>query len=277
MMEVKIVDRNFAHAYLFGNGDLKMSAKEMQWYRGNDARDICFFTDMTLGEVNNFQLPRSRINVAWLLEPPSVALQTYNWIKSNYEFFDYVLTYNKELLSISPKFKWYPHGGCWIYPKDWKVHRKSKDVSMIASNKNFTAGHRLRHDVMNRLGSNIDLVCGRGHKPFEYKLDVLKDYRYSIVIENGRYETYFTEKLIDCFMTGTVPIYWGCSLKGLFEEGGILYFETIDELQEILRKIREGEIDYDKMLCSVYYNVKVAERYAITENWIYENFIKRIV
>jgi hypothetical protein len=32
---------------------------------------------------------------------------------------------------------------------------------------------------------------------------------FSFAIENCRQPYYMTEKLIDCFITGTVPIYWG--------------------------------------------------------------------
>ena len=39
-MNIKIKDKNFAHADLVGNGNLKISAENLQWYRGNEIRDI---------------------------------------------------------------------------------------------------------------------------------------------------------------------------------------------------------------------------------------------
>ena len=39
------------------------------------------------------------------------------------------------------------------------------------------------------------------------KEDGLCDYMFSVAIENGEYETYFTEKILDCFATGTIPVY----------------------------------------------------------------------
>jgi hypothetical protein len=33
---------------------------------------------------------------------------------------------------------------------------------------------------------------------------------YSIVVESSSEPNYFTEKLIDCLVTKTIPIYWGC-------------------------------------------------------------------
>jgi hypothetical protein len=67
----------------------------------------------------------------------------------------------------------------------------------------------LRHQSVLKFKDKMDLY-GRGYNPVEYKLKCLKDYAFSLTIENTKKDYYFTEKLIDCFMTGTVPIYWGC-------------------------------------------------------------------
>ncbi|MDB2522374.1 glycosyltransferase family 10 [Planktomarina temperata] len=42
------------------------------------------------------------------------------------------------------------------------------------------------------------------------KLESLRDYRFHIAIENSSYDGYFTEKITDCFLAGTYPIYYGC-------------------------------------------------------------------
>lgn len=42
------------------------------------------------------------------------------------------------------------------------------------------------------------------------KKDALIDYKYSIAIENSREKNYITEKFIDCFLCGSIPIYYGC-------------------------------------------------------------------
>ena len=36
---------------------------------------------------------------------------------------------------------------------------------------------------------------------------------FSVCIENDVYDTYFTEKILDCFATGTIPIYKGTKNK----------------------------------------------------------------
>ena len=56
----------------------------------------------------------------------------------------------------------------------------------------------------------IDLF-GRGINDFEDKWDVLAPYKYNICIENTKQDDYFTEKINDCFLSFTFPIYYGCN------------------------------------------------------------------
>lgn len=276
-MKIKIIDSAFAHANCCANGNLGLEPTYFDWFRGPESQEICFFSDGSLTQVDNPANPFCKTNVAMLIEPPSVNPTAYQWIRENHLLFDYVLTHNQDLLSISNGFVWFPHGGCWIHQDDHAVYPKNNLVSIIASDKKCTEGHLLRHETISSLRDKIDFICGRGYQPIDYKLDGLKDYRYSIVIENGRFETYFSEKLIDCFVTGTVPIYWGCSLKGLFDEDGVLYFSNMEELSNILTQIRNGEIVYDDMKLAVEKNFETAKEYTITEDWIFKNFIEELL
>lgn len=99
---------------------------------------------------------------------------------------------------------------------------------MIYSEKTSTVGHKLRHKIAKEF-PQVDLY-GRGSPaPINLKEEALVDYRFSIVIENSRIDNYFTEKLVDCFLTGTVPIYWGCpNIGDYFEEGGVISLITVD-------------------------------------------------
>lgn len=100
---------------------------------------------------------------------------------------------------------------------------KEKLISVITSNKAFTKGHldRLRfvEKLQNYYGDRID-VFGRGHRGFSDKWDVLSPYKYHIAIENTSSRYYWTEKLSDCYLTSTYPIYYGCTNVGdYFPEG----------------------------------------------------------
>ena len=46
---------------------------------------------------------------------------------------------------------------------------------------------------------------------------------FHVCIENVRQENYFSEKLLDCFLTRTIPIYWGCpNIDSYFDVRGMI-------------------------------------------------------
>ena len=83
---------------------------------------------------------------------------------------------------------------------------------------------------------------------------------FSIVIENCKEDYYFTEKLIDCFLTGTVPIYYGCpSIAKFFNEKGILSFSNPKECFDIITTLTKEK--YDEMLPFIKENFEKAQGY----------------
>ena len=98
----------------------------------------------------------------------------------------------------------------WVTDTDTACKvKKTKTCSLIASNKQNLEGHRLRHRIANWLKTEmpeVDLL-GRAYKPIELKEHGLAAYHYSIIIENNQEREYFTEKLLDCMLCNTMPIY----------------------------------------------------------------------
>lgn len=91
---------------------------------------------------------------------------------------------------------------------------KTKLISVITSNKAFTKGHLERiafvEKLKQRYGDKIDFF-GRGYRNFDDKWDVLAPYKYHISLENSSQKHYWTEKISDCFLAETYPIYYGCT------------------------------------------------------------------
>ena len=68
------------------------------------------------------------------------------------------------------------------------------------------------------------------------------------------------EKLIDSFLTGTVPIFWGCpSIGKFFNTEGMLIFNTFEECIELLKKITKEM--YLEMLPHIEDNFERAKKY----------------
>ncbi len=124
---------------------------------------------------------------------------------------------------------------------------KTKLLSVITSNKAFTQGHidRIRFvaALKQHFQDRID-IYGRGFRDFDDKWDVLAPYRYHIAIENCSDPYYWTEKLADCYLTETFPIYYGCrNADNYFPDNA---FQNIDIRQpklaiEIIERIIEAD------------------------------------
>ena len=227
-----------------------------------------FLTDNELVKVSKLNSVEKK--VAWILEPRAIHPHVYDWISQNNRLFDYVLTFDKELLDRGENFLFYPHGRCWIKNLTFDPENKTKDISLIASTKAHTEGHRLRHEVAKRFGDKIDLF-GSAYKFVENKEEALQQYRFSIIIENSIADYYWTEKIVDSFATLTIPVFWGTkTIDRFFNKDGIIQFETLDELEEIIPTLTKEK--YDSMLEDAYDNYDYIQDYLIPEDWIYKNY-----
>lgn len=275
MHKIRIYDTQFAHGTALGSGDLKIHPREFFWTRQNDSTrpDIAIITESCFHEIDSIQ---AKHKVGLIIEPQSIETEPYQRAR-NAQFvnkFDFIFTHSQSLIDTNPeKFKFYPFMGCWIEHADRKVHEKTRMTSIIASSKTQTFGHKLRHEAVSRFRNKMS-VYGRGYRAVDYKLEALGPYRYSVVIENEKSPTWFTEKLCDCFATGTVPIYWGATSIGkYFDERGIIQFNTVEELGGILDSLSVE--DYESRMDAIKNNLAKNEEHGfLPDNCIFAELQK---
>lgn len=151
-----------------------------------------------------------------------------------------IFTSDQRLLSKSACFEAAPNGSTlpWIKPIP-ALFGKTRLLSIVASRKEQTEGHRLRDEVIRKY-QPLD-VFGQGRREIRDKKDALWPYYFSVAVENASYPGYFTEKITDCFAAKTVPIYWGDPEIGRnFNEQGILWFKETqreDLTTDLYRKL----------------------------------------
>jgi hypothetical protein len=156
-----------------------------------------------------------------------------------------------------------PLGGAWVKP-NFRDAKKTKVCSLIASQKCLLPGQRLRHAIAES-GKNIDLF-GHRYQHIKDKSTALDDYAFSVVIENVQTSGYFTEKLIDCILRKTVPVYWGDPQVSFhFDKDGILELSEIDDLS--LQR-------YDSLVKIVNHNFEVALSLKSTDDNIFKRLKK---
>ena len=157
-----------------------------------------------------------------------------------------VFTFEDSLLSKpGGKFQPYYVGGSMLrMDEKLRFEERLNGISFVLSSKRITSGHKFRHKIASRFSKKFNITqYGSGINDFDDRHVPYSSYQYSIVVENGKNSYLFTEKLIDCLLHRTIPIYWGGSkVLELFDPRGILYFNNINELDEILKDINNGRI-----------------------------------
>ena len=106
---------------------------------------------------------------------------------------------------------------------------KPKLISIMVSQKGYAPGHEYRHKLVQRiLQTNLPIdIWGRGCFMYERTGDPrLKGnfnmyepyvgYKFHIAIENFQTNYYFSEKIINPLLLGTVPVYLGCKNIDIF-------------------------------------------------------------
>ncbi len=118
---------------------------------------------------------------------------------------------------------------------------KTHAISAIASTKDWIPGHRQRNAIIDTLSTAVPEIelFGQGRaRQLDDKWDGLAPYRYSIAIENTSKPDYWTEKIADCFLSYTVPLYYGATnITDYFPEESIIWL-PIDDPDEAIRIVR---------------------------------------
>lgn len=223
--------------------------------------------------LNYYNLLKDKNVYLWLMEPPCILPQIYEIAKINYAGFKKIFSHNKNFCeSVSNAF-WYPWGSYFIPLEQHFIYPKSRNVSIVASSKMNSIGHIMRHQIIEKYKSLIEGI--KQGDPVEPKIKWHKDYRFTIAIENSFVRGYFTEKIIDCFRTGVIPIYKGDpEILNYFNPEGVIIFDTIEELENILIKCDKKL--YESKKKAIIENFHIASNFLYPWKYIKENYLNEI-
>ena len=231
---------------------------------------------------------KSKHKIAWILECRELHPFAYRHILAAEHKFDYIFTFDEELLQRGSKYVKSLIASSRVSDDDGGVHEKTKMLSLIASNKKSLRGHKLRHIIAEAIKDRYDVdLWGQAYRPWgdgtsttpeaqqAGKTEPLKDYRFSITIMNSKQNNYFTETLVDTFRHGAIPIFWGCENVGeYFNPDGIIQFNTGPELFKILDNLSEEE--YTKRLDAVKENFEISKKYMSMNDTFARNLRKTL-
>lgn len=223
------------------------------------------------------------INIYYLSEPNEYT-GNKDYIYRSHNLYDYVLTWDKDLLIDLPNAVFCPFGTSAFHDKlsepllEGNYRDKEEKITFIRGDKHASViGHDFRHELYRRKNeiTNIKTEFYERTTPdyarnaeediqwFKQRTHIFKTPLYHICIENTSHENYFTEKIIDCFLFRTIPIYFGCpNIVDYFDTRGIVRFDSVSECitlcNSLTRDFYEERIYYvykNQISCMKYLNM----------------------
>lgn len=267
--KINLFGGDFQHAK---TSTLWKESKLFDWDFNSNSNSMTVYVDKFIPLILQNKYIKN-VKFGWMLESRSIVPGLYEYVIENYkqlkESCEFIITHHSDLVEKDPQFfKWAPAYGTYI--DNFNLREKTKLISMITSNKMYTANHIKRINFAKQNLNKID-VFGRGFSPIDKKEYGLEKYCFSVAIENDSYNGYITEKILDCFATATIPIYEGASDIGkYFDKSGIIQFENF-KIEDLSFELYYSKFD------SVKNNLELVKQYSILDDWIYNKYLVKYV
>jgi hypothetical protein len=253
---------------------LKYPPKNFKWVFNSypsDNSPVIYFDDAIFRHMTDkYTGPK----YGWLGESSEIISSLIMGVTSNKDVlklrYKNIFTNDRRIIKIDPDFFLYnPPASNMPWIDKPNVYEKTKLCSYITSFKQYTSGHIKRMELFEKFKNDsrfAEHIYGRQYKFIPDKLDGLKDYMFSVVIENSTYPKYYTEKITDCFATGTIPIYYGDKSIGEdFNLNGIIFLDELESFDHLTPEL------YNYMLPLVEDNYKRVLSLKTADDFIYES------
>ncbi|MEI6124937.1 MAG: glycosyltransferase family 10 [Pseudomonadota bacterium] len=177
-------------------------------------------------------------------EPP---LQELQWMRLGYSNFHRVISpefsFSPKIINDHPSLPWHV-GKNYNELRALPCGKKEALISWVTSNVKCFPGHTHRLNFLNAIQNKITFdLWGRGFNPLEDKWQGIAPYKYSFAIENFSCKYYWTEKIADCYLAWTMPIYYGCkNIQAYFPPESMIYID-ITHPEKALETIEKAIAD----------------------------------
>jgi len=194
------------------------------------------------------------------MESHAIIPQVADQIIKNQSEFDFILTFNEDVLSACKNAHLFEYGTSWIHDP-YLFPLKRFEVSTLVGGKKSAPGHQLRNEVWNAqeqitVPKNFFISGNSPGNTKEFSdsktlgkdKDPLFESQFHIAIENVKRKYYFTEKVMDCLYTKTVPIYYGATEIGnYFNLNGMYIVDNLKDIIEVCNGLNKDEYNNKKI------------------------------
>lgn len=134
---------------------------------------------------------------------------------------------------------------------------KKKFCNMVVSNplgsvRNEFYKKLSQYKIVDSGGKYLNNIAG----PIEDKISFQSKYKFSMAFENSKANGYCTEKIVDAYCAGTIPIYYGDNtIDTVFNPKSFIWIKDISDIDEVIELIKK--IDNDDKIYSSYLNANI--------------------
>lgn len=215
---------------------------------------------------------------------------------TDFSKYDYALTTIKE---DNPKSFYWPEGVRTLHLLKGNEAPITDSLcargfcTFLARNKQMGNGAKLRTESVQLFSSKYkSITCpGRVNNTVQIeafnngawrqkKLDYIAKFKFNIAYENSYGPGYITEKLIDCYLAKTVPIYWGAGGDvHPFPKASMICANNYTSKSALLERIKEVDNDPEQYMAILRANPFLPENKHMLPDWDAEvtAFCKQIV
>jgi hypothetical protein len=153
----------------------------------------------------------------------------------------------------------------------------SNDSCTVRNNMFYYLNQYKKVDSCGKYANNMQFVLPHLYWTEEFR-EFISKYKFIICFENNKQATYSTEKIVNPYVAGTIPIYWGSShIHKVFNKNTMLYLEneTIESYQKIINEIIDLDNSNEKYI--EFINRKpITDMSYFNENYTLEAIAKKI-
>lgn len=248
--------------------------------------DVVVYFDGSIKNVliSKKSVREKHLTFGWTSESPALISGTiddlYNNVLEYKKYFNKIYTYSDKLLQLDPEFFQFCFAGSnlpWTPKEEIGINKKTKKASILCSSNTMTDGHKKRVEIAKQFIGRVDCygdlfqhrIGGDGHYHHKPKTEALRDYMFSITIENAVFDTYFTEKITDCFANGVVPVYLGTrNVTNFFDADGIIFLDDSFQLESLTEEL------YVSKIKAIENNLQIVKNMTNADDYLFNNIIK---
>lgn len=258
--------------------------RRILWDKCNNALKLQMYSHLTM--FSRVPLKEGMKQFGIMQEAEIICPNEYDIVykrKQEVESLDALFTFSERLLDKYSNAKFSLCNGVWYGTKLYggimdpeRCYKKSKLISAVASSKAMCPIHVFRAETARELKRKkiADCMGTAVGEYFDKISDAFDDYMYNVAIENESQRYYFTEKILDCFASMTVPIYYGASDIGkFFNEDGIIRIKE-PSFKSVMEAISLcSEDDYRSRLEAIKDNYERVQGYLSVDDYLTNNYM----